>query len=89
MSGVVLAVGIAAVALAVVSLLYMGAMRSRHHYTSVLNCPKCHKTFDYEWVLGMSFNAVRLGKERYMRCPLCREWSMFNVWDSRKPKPPA
>ena len=59
-------------------------MRSRHHYTSTLTCPKCQKTFDYDWVPMMAFNAVRLGKDRYMQCPLCHEWSTFNIWDTRK-----
>jgi hypothetical protein len=35
-------------------------------------------------VPAISFSSVRLGKDRYMRCPLCSEWSTFNIWDTRK-----
>ena len=53
------------------------------HYTSRLVCQKCHDEFRYDWVPGGSFNAIRLGKYRYMRCPKCYKWSMFDVWHSR------
>jgi hypothetical protein len=54
---------------------------------SQLVCPKCHRSFSYQWVPGYSLTAVRLGKSRYMACPLCRSWSIFNIWDA--PPPPA
>jgi hypothetical protein len=41
------------------------------HYTSRLTCPKCRQQFDYNRVPGGSFNSVRLGYERYLRCPHC------------------
>jgi len=47
---------------------------------SRLVCPKCGKTFDYDWLPGASFSAVRLGTSRYMSCPLCHRWSLFDVY---------
>lgn len=49
---------------------------------SRLTCPKCGRTFDYEWIPGASLTAVRLGKDRYMACPLCHKWSTFDVADT-------
>lgn len=46
---------------------------------SRLTCPKCRQTFDYDWVPGASFTAVRLGRGRYMACPLCGHWSRYDV----------
>jgi hypothetical protein len=53
------------------------------HYTSRLACPKCHQQFDYNWVPGGSFTAVRLGYERYLRCPHCGQWSTFDIFSTR------
>jgi hypothetical protein len=72
------------VAVLVVILVYVWALRSRHHYTSVLTCPRCGRTFEYKWVPLVSFSAIRLATDRYMQCPLCKEWAMFNIWDTRK-----
>jgi hypothetical protein len=49
---------------------------------SRLDCPKCGRTFDYEWIPGAALTAVRLGRNRYMACPLCRRWSTFIVTDT-------
>ena len=49
---------------------------------SRLACPKCHGAFDYDWVPGASISAVRLGTSRYMACPLCGKWSVFDVYDT-------
>ena len=73
--------------LVVAVVFYVGALRTRHHYTSLLACPNCNRTFDYEWVPLASFSAVRLGKERYLQCPLCQEWSTFNMRDARRTSP--
>lgn len=86
---IIQSVAIGVSVLVLVILVYMAAMRSKHHYTSALTCPKCERTFDYHWVPLASFNAVRLGRERYLECPLCREWSTFNIWDTRKRPEPA
>ncbi len=56
---------------------------------SRLTCSKCLQTFDYEWVPGAALTAVRLGKDRYMGCPICHKWSLFNVWDAPAPPPKA
>ncbi|MHB8565584.1 MAG: hypothetical protein ACYC7D_04140 [Nitrososphaerales archaeon] len=57
------------------------------HYTSKLTCPKCNQTFDYNWVPGGSFTAIRLGRSRYMRCHLCGKWSTFNIFSTRVRQP--
>ncbi len=44
-----------------------------------LTCKKCHQAFDYDFVPGASVTAVRLGGSRYMACPLCRRWSVFDI----------
>ena len=59
--------------------IYLAVPKFGLHYTSRLTCPKCGKTFDYEWLPGGSFTALRLGTKRYMRCPLCKKWSLFDV----------
>ena len=53
------------------------------HYTSRLTCPQCGNQFDYNWVPGGSFSAVRLGTKRYMQCPNCLEWSTFEILSTR------
>lgn len=44
-----------------------------------LTCPKCGGQFDYQFVWGASLTAVRLGPDRYMRCPLCQKWALFRL----------
>lgn len=44
-----------------------------------VTCPKCGKTFDYEFVPGGSLSAIRLGKYRYMRCRECGRWALFDI----------
>jgi hypothetical protein len=56
---------------------------------SRLTCPKCHRDFDYDWVPGASLTSVRLGMSRYLACPLCRQWSIFNVYDTLVERAPA
>jgi hypothetical protein len=52
-------------------------------WKSRLLCPKCGKEFIYEYVPGASFTAFRLGGSRYMACPLCHRWSIFNLRETR------
>ena len=78
---VVVLLGPAVLVVAVV--VYVVLLKTQHHYTSLLTCPKCQRSFDYDWVPLASFSAVRLGKDRYLACPLCHEWSMFDVWDTK------
>lgn len=77
-----------ATALGAVLLVYAAAIRTKHHYASVLTCPLCKRTFEYDWVPLVSFTSVRLGHSRYLRCPLCHGWSTYNVWDTRKKDEP-
>jgi len=70
--------------LVVVVVVYLAALRTRYHYASTMTCPKCHRSFDYDWVPGASFTAFRLGRSRYMQCLLCHEWSTFDVLSTRK-----
>jgi len=59
-------------------------MRTRYHFTSDLVCPRCNRQFQYDWVPLASFSAVRLGRSRYIQCPLCKEWATFNVTGTRR-----
>jgi hypothetical protein len=80
----VLAIGVALIA-------YALALRSRYHYASALTCPKCNRQFEHRWVPGASFGALRLGRDRYLQCPLCKGWSTFDILDTRveSPRGPA
>lgn len=46
---------------------------------SHLKCPKCNAEFDYAYLPGASFTSVRLGGSRFLQCPVCRKWSVFNI----------
>jgi DNA-directed RNA polymerase subunit RPC12/RpoP len=48
-----------------------------------LKCKKCGAEFDYAYLPGGSLTSIRLGKSRYMRCPNCKKWSLFNIVDTR------
>jgi hypothetical protein len=56
---------------------------------SHLKCPKCHREFDYDWIPGASLTAVRLGTQRYMACPLCRKWSLFDIYTTMVARTPS
>jgi len=58
---------------------------------SRLTCSHCQKEFDYDFVPGASFTALRLGRGRYMSCPLCHRWGYFDLSATRiaRPKPPG
>ena len=58
-----------------------------HRWTRRLRCPNCQGEFDYELVPGGSFTAVRLGSSRYMRCPLCHRFGLFDLRRSAGPAP--
>jgi hypothetical protein len=53
-----------------------------------LTCPKCGGSFDYEFIPGASFSAIRLGTSRYMRCPLCHKFAVFRMRDAPAAGPP-
>ena len=65
------------------AVIYVAALRTRHHHTSRLSCPKCQHAFEYSWVPLASFSAVRLGTSRYLQCPACHQWSTFDVWSTK------
>lgn len=44
-----------------------------------LICPKCKETFNYEFIPGASLYSIKLGNYRYMKCPKCKKWSIFNI----------
>jgi hypothetical protein len=46
---------------------------------NTLVCPKCNGQFNYQFVPGASFTSLRLGRSRYMKCPLCGKWSVIKV----------
>jgi len=50
---------------------------------SHLKCKKCGAEFDYAWIPGISLTSFRLGISRYLRCPVCTKWSVFNIWHTR------
>jgi len=47
--------------------------------TSGLVCPKCKYRFNYEFIPGASLTSIRFGSKRYMRCPKCNKWAMFDL----------
>ncbi len=70
----------------ILAAVYLAFPKFGPHYTSRLTCPKCGKTFDYQWLPGGSFSAVRLGTKRYMKCPLCGKWSTFDIVSTIVPR---
>ena len=47
--------------------------------TSRLTCPKCSGSFEYSFVPGASMSSLRLGRNRFMVCPLCHRWSVIRL----------
>jgi RNA polymerase subunit RPABC4/transcription elongation factor Spt4 len=79
-----LTVGVPVAVFAVLAVIYLVFPRVKGlHFTSRLNCPKCSKQFDFNWVPLGSFSSVRLGSERYLSCPNCHKWSTFEIWNTR------
>jgi hypothetical protein len=50
---------------------------------SHLKCKKCGVEFDYAYVPGASFTSIRLGNSRFLKCPSCGKWSIFNLSKTR------
>ncbi len=50
---------------------------------SHLKCMECGTEFDYAWIPLVSFTSLRFGPWRFFRCPVCRRFSVFNIWDTR------
>ncbi len=72
---------------AIAALLVFFVLRARWPKSWVrlshLQCPKCGAGFDYAWVPGVSFTAIRLGRSRSFACPVCGQWSVFDIWDTK------
>lgn len=55
-----------------------------------VTCPKCGGSFDYEFVPMASMTAIRLGRSRYMRCPLCHRYALIRLYGTgSEPVPPS
>ena len=67
----------------VVFVLTRWARRAGIGCVSHLKCEKCGTEFDYAWIPGISFTSVSLGPSRWFRCPVCRKFSVFDIWDTR------
>jgi hypothetical protein len=87
--GLYIAIGIIAVVASFLVIWFSWVVRRGHAVgtkglvqRSRLTCPKCSQPFNYDWVPGVSLRAVRLGKGRYMTCPLCHQWSYFDIYDT-------
>jgi len=50
---------------------------------SHLKCNKCGTEFDYAWIPLASFTSVRLLNFRILMCPVCKKWSVFDIWNTR------
>ena len=82
------AIIITAVIIAVLVTLFIFALTRVAHSPGILQlshlkCKKCGTEFDYAWIPGVSFTSVRLGPSRWFRCPVCRKFSVFDIWDTR------
>jgi hypothetical protein len=89
------ALGVAIVVVVALVLFYIRAYRRNRALGTAgivsrvrLTCPKCEKTFDFDFVPGASFTSLRLGRSRYMACPLCHQWSTFDMSSTRIPVTP-
>ncbi|MCI4331912.1 MAG: hypothetical protein L3K19_08745 [Thermoplasmata archaeon] len=60
-------------------------------WLAVARCPKCSKEYESEWTPGISFSSVRMGLDRYQRCPACKDltWGHFERWAPASPSTPA
>jgi len=81
--GIIIVVIIVAIAILLVFAHRRKARSSGIVQLSHLKCKKCGTEFDYAWIPGVSFTSVRLGNSRYLRCPVCTKWSVFNIWNTR------
>ena len=47
--------------------------------SSILECPKCHNKFNYEWSWGASASSIKVGNRSMFKCPICKELNSFNL----------
>ena len=48
---------------------------------STVKCSNCHNKFNYEFIGGASFHAIRLWNRRIFKCPICKALRSFNIAD--------
>jgi len=82
-AGIIIAVIIAAIAILFVLARTRMARSSCIVPLSHLKCNKCGTEFDYAWIPGASLTSLRLLNSRYLMCPVCKKWSVFNIWNTR------
>lgn len=47
---------------------------------SIVECPKCHSRFNYEYSNSNAWGAIYLGPDRSIfKCPICKQLSSFNT----------
>jgi len=46
---------------------------------SILECPKCHGRFNYEWSWGASPSSIKHGNKSIFKCPICKELNSFDL----------
>jgi hypothetical protein len=80
---IILAVIVPVLAVLFIFILTRWARSASVGFLSHLKCEKCGTEFDYAWIPGVSFTSVRLGSSRIFRCPVCRKFSVFDIWDTR------
>ncbi len=47
-----------------------------------VTCPKCHESFEYTFIPGVSLTAARFGPYRYMKCQKCEKFALFHITQS-------
>ena len=82
MVGVIVAVVVLGVIIIYLALARRSAVKGPIQL-SHLKCPKCNVEFDYAYLPGASFTSIRLGSSRFLSCPNCHKWSVFNIWNTR------
>jgi len=50
--------------------------------TSVVECSKCHKRFNYEWSRGAAPGAIMQWNRSIFKCPDCKQLNSFNLANS-------
>jgi hypothetical protein len=46
---------------------------------SIVECSKCHNSFNYEWSWGASPSSIKGGNSAIFKCPICKELNSFNL----------
>lgn len=51
-------------------------------WLAVALCSACAQEYETEWIPGVSFRALRMGLDRYQKCPRCGRlaWARFERW---------